>query len=126
MSDTVISRREKCSICFVKETTLDTKLSCGHSFHRECLSKHFKQECALCRAPQNVVVVTGVAAKVEFDVLEKKKPETLASIYKRILEERKVEYAAEKSKVSGEKDFDEESSDYVDHDARSSDEDYDL
>ncbi len=119
-------RREKCSICLEKGI-LDTKLGCGHSFHRLCLSKHFKQECALCRAPQNVVAVTGVVVKnVEFDVSEEKKPESLASIYKRILEERKAEYSKMSSGNEDEKDVEEESSDYADHDARSSEEDYDL
>lgn len=126
-----------CTICLSHEVELDVTLACGHSFHQNCISKHFKQECALCRAPHSLVV-TGSRPSAQLDVIPKEragagKKETLAEMYKRMLEERKAEYEKIKDdqgdqgeEGSSAEDVSEENlSDYADYE-RSDSEDYDY
>lgn len=49
-----LKSKEDCTICFYpmslsKKSGLTTKLTCGHIFHTDCLSKCTKHECPLCR-----------------------------------------------------------------------------
>jgi hypothetical protein len=125
-----------CSICLNHDSELDITLDCGHIFHQKCISKHFKQECALCRAPHNLEI-TGSRPSDVFDALgdisKEGKKETLSSIYKRMLAERKAEYDKIKNDLAGSEadesvgtDLEDELSDYADHDALSESEDYDY
>ncbi len=43
-----------CVICLEEGTNIN--LSCSHKFHLDCLQRHFKQTCPLCRAPHNIEV----------------------------------------------------------------------
>ena len=45
-----------CCICYETLSEEDKPLSCGHVIHLECVKKHFKPECPLCRAPLNIKV----------------------------------------------------------------------
>jgi len=47
-----------CVIC-LEETKDELELDCKHHFHVTCLQQHFKQECPLCRRPQEKVKVFG-------------------------------------------------------------------
>lgn len=118
-----------CSICLHHDTALDVTLKCGHTFHKKCISKHFKQECALCRAP-HTLEITGSRPSEVFEVFGDKdgKTETLSVIYKRMLAERKAEYDKIKDgrNVASSEDVEECLSDYADHDALSESDDYDY
>lgn len=45
-----------CCICYEALTKTDNPLFCGHTIHLECVKKHFKPECPLCRAPLDIKV----------------------------------------------------------------------
>ena len=47
------TQKTDCPICL--EHTDDT-LECGHKIHLECVKKHFKPECPVCRKPLNITV----------------------------------------------------------------------
>ncbi len=46
---------EKC-VCCLEELELIEPLICGHRVHDECLRKHFRPECPICRMKLNIVV----------------------------------------------------------------------
>lgn len=53
---------QECSICFLKFTSgqkLSTLDNCDHTFHYNCISEwgKYKQSCALCREPIDIVPV---------------------------------------------------------------------
>jgi hypothetical protein len=59
-----MERPDDCPICLdpldVPGNPLVKPLKlCGHYMHPECLSKHHKQECPVCRRPQHDVKITG-------------------------------------------------------------------
>lgn len=50
-----MEKPENCIICY--EKLLDEKpLECGHIVHMECIKKHFKPECVICRKRLNIQV----------------------------------------------------------------------
>lgn len=48
---------DTCSICLDKLKNIQT-LHCGHSFHRECIQKHFEYDsrCPMCRANTKLTI----------------------------------------------------------------------
>jgi hypothetical protein len=50
-----LEKPDDCSICLEKLGD-EKSQSCGHYFHQECLVKHFKPECPLCRTKLNIKV----------------------------------------------------------------------
>jgi hypothetical protein len=50
---------DECCLCFEKMTE-DKPLECGHWLHLECVKKHFKPECPVCRAKLNIKVTGKV------------------------------------------------------------------
>lgn len=47
---------EQCILCLEKMIN-ETPLNCGHVFHIDCIRKHFKPECPLCRKEHNIDVL---------------------------------------------------------------------
>jgi hypothetical protein len=49
----------ECIIC-TDEMNENTPLECGHWIHIECVKKHFKPECPLCRTSLNINVTGNI------------------------------------------------------------------
>lgn len=47
---------EQCILC-LENMINETPLSCGHVFHINCIKKHFKPECPICRTKHNIPVL---------------------------------------------------------------------
>jgi len=47
---------EQCILC-LENMINETPLSCGHVFHINCIKKHFKPECPICRTEHNIPVL---------------------------------------------------------------------
>ena len=47
---------ENCILCLEKMNASENPLECGHKLHLECVKKHFKPECPICRRPLNITV----------------------------------------------------------------------
>jgi hypothetical protein len=50
-----LERPDDCAICYNKMTDVKP-LECGHWIHLECVKKHFKPECPMCRRKLNIQV----------------------------------------------------------------------
>lgn len=50
---------DECIIC-TDQMNENTPLECGHWIHTECVKKHFKPECPLCRTSLNINVTGNV------------------------------------------------------------------
>jgi len=55
----VFEKPEECAICFEKLGDVPA-FPCGHYIHLDCIKKHFKPECVICRQPLDIQV-TGVS-----------------------------------------------------------------
>jgi len=51
-----LEKPEACAICYEALAPTDEPQACGHYLHTTCLRKHFKPECAICRAPLKIQV----------------------------------------------------------------------
>jgi len=47
---------EVCILC-LDNMINEAPLSCGHIFHIDCIRKHFKPECPVCRKEHNIDIV---------------------------------------------------------------------
>ena len=47
---------ENCILCLEELKISEPPLICGHRFHIECVKKHFKPECPVCRRIINIDV----------------------------------------------------------------------
>jgi len=47
---------ENCILCLEDIDASENPLDCGHKLHLECVKKHFKPECPICRRPLNITV----------------------------------------------------------------------
>ncbi len=47
---------EQCILCLEKMIN-ETPLNCGHVFHIDCIRKHFKPECPICRTEHSIPVL---------------------------------------------------------------------
>jgi hypothetical protein len=47
---------ENCILCLEDIDASENPLECGHKLHIECVKKHFKPECPICRKPLNITV----------------------------------------------------------------------
>lgn len=59
----------ECCICYSKDSEVKQLQTCQHTVHYECLSKHFKPECPVCRRPNNEVIFTGIRPSSDDDDL---------------------------------------------------------
>jgi hypothetical protein len=53
---TSLEKPTHCIICTETLGQNDNALACGHWFHLNCVRRHFKPECPLCRRPLNIKV----------------------------------------------------------------------
>jgi len=64
---TTLSKPEECPICFESLNDEKEPLKCGHWMHLECVKKHFKPECPVCRAPLDIKVTGSMCdPSIEF------------------------------------------------------------
>ena len=47
---------ENCILCLEDIDASENPLDCGHKLHLECVKKHFKPECPICRRRLNISV----------------------------------------------------------------------
>lgn len=101
-----------CSVCYEKSPII---LQCNHCVCRECIGKHFKQECPVCRKPH----VFPVSGKVPIDTPKKGK-RSLMEIYTEMRNKQKEEERifAEKTgyESDGSQDVKDSNSDCADYD----------
>ena len=55
MAKFIADKPDNCIICIESLTEVDI-LECGHWIHLDCVKKHFKPECPLCRKKLNIQV----------------------------------------------------------------------
>jgi hypothetical protein len=53
-----MERPSECPVCY-ESLTENNPLTCGHWLHIDCVKKHFKPECPICRFPLPIQV-TGI------------------------------------------------------------------
>ena len=73
MTTTFVDTTTICPICIESIGTAPPLSKCGHRLHRQCLEKHFRQECPVCRTPQTDVQVRGARPRPsveEEDIVE--------------------------------------------------------
>jgi hypothetical protein len=51
-----MDKPSECPICYESLENEKTPLNCGHWIHINCVKKHFRPECPLCRSPVNFQV----------------------------------------------------------------------
>lgn len=73
-------QKENCSICLCEvEADEDCNLICGHAHHVECISKLFKPECPVCRAPLQFKQ-KGIIDNIKIRELKDKEEEKIKTI----------------------------------------------
>src|SRR5271154_2255939 len=76
----------ECVICL--EIVEDPpKLNCSHRFHLECIQRHFKQECPLCRSPHQIKVNGKLEVEVEPLISMISTTTTTASSYEKAIKD---------------------------------------
>jgi hypothetical protein len=53
----IIEKPDECSICYENLHKVEKPQICGHWFHVDCLQRHFKPECPLCRKVLPIKVI---------------------------------------------------------------------
>ena len=103
---------DTCSVCYEKSPTI---LQCNHCVCKECIGKHFKQECPVCRKPH----VFPVSGKVPIDIPKKVIKKSLMDIYTEMrIKQKEEENFAQRSgyESDGSQDIEDSNSDCVDYD----------